>query len=114
MNLNQQGRTGQQGEQQAKQYLLQQGLTFVTANERYNFGELDLIMRDNNSWVFVEVKYRSNPSFGGAVHAVSAKQMQRIRKAAAHYLQRNNINAPCRFDVIAIDNGQIQWIKGAF
>ncbi|MBM7072275.1 YraN family protein [Shewanella sp. 202IG2-18] len=105
---------GQQGELQAKQYLEQQGLTFVEQNVRFPFGELDLVMRQQKHWVFVEVKYRSNPNFGGAVNAVSAKQVQRIRKATAHYLQLKRIQAPCRFDVVAIDGSHIQWIKGAF
>ena len=105
---------GQQGELQAKKYLEQQGLRCVEQNVRYPFGELDLVMRQQNVWVFVEVKLRTNPNFGGAVSAVSAKQIQRIRKAASHYLQQKRIQAPCRFDVIAIDSHHIQWIKGAF
>ena len=105
---------GQHGELQARKYLEQQGLTFVEQNVRFPFGELDLVMRHQSFWVFVEVKFRSNPNFGGAVSAVSTKQIQRIRKAANHYLQRKRIQAPCRFDVIAIDGNHIQWIKGAF
>ncbi len=105
---------GQHGELQARNYLQQQGLTFVEQNVRFAFGELDLVMRQQSFWVFVEVKLRTNPNFGGAVSAVSAGQIQRIRKAANYYLQQNRIQAPCRFDVIAIDGNHIQWIKGAF
>ncbi|WP_133405558.1 YraN family protein [Parashewanella tropica] len=105
---------GQQGEQQAKAYLIKHGLRFINANVRYSFGELDLIMRDGQHWVFVEVKLRTNPNFGGAISAISSKKMHRIRNAANAYIQHNRIQAPCRFDVVAIDNQQVQWIKGAF
>ena len=105
---------GAQGEETARTYLEQHGLKFEANNVRYRFGELDLIMRDNQYWVFVEVKFRSNARFGGAISAVSTKQMSRIRLAANHYLQLNKIDAPCRFDVIAIDNDKIQWLKAAF
>ncbi len=105
---------GQHGELQAKKYLERQGLSTVEQNVRYPFGELDLVMRHKNNWVFVEVKLRTNPNFGGAISAVSNKQIQRIRKAANFYLQQKRIQAPCRFDVIAIDNDKIQWVQGAF
>ncbi|MEZ9235698.1 YraN family protein [Shewanella sp. 10N.286.52.A9] len=105
---------GQHAETQARTYLEQQGLQFVTQNQRYRFGEIDLIMRDNQYWVFIEVKYRSSTQFGGALNAVSTAQISRIRKAAEHYLQTHKINAPCRFDVIAINGADIQWLQGCF
>ncbi|MCL1067559.1 YraN family protein [Shewanella olleyana] len=105
---------GQHAESLARTYLEQQGLQFVTQNQRYRFGEIDLIMRDKQYWVFVEVKYRSSPQFGGALSAVSAAQISRIRKAAEQYLQTHKINAPCRFDVIAINGKDIQWLQGCF
>lgn len=105
---------GKEAEQRAKQYLTQQGLKFVAANVRYNFGELDLVMRDGADWVFVEVKYRSHRQFGGAKQALSAAQVNRLRQAAACYIQQHQIDAPCRFDVVAIDPQQIEWLRGAF
>ncbi|WP_144430229.1 MULTISPECIES: YraN family protein [Shewanella] len=105
---------GQHAETQARTYLEQQGLQFVTQNQRYRFGEIDLIMRDNQYWVFIEVKYRSSTQFGGALNAVSTAQISRIRKAAEQYLQTHKINAPCRFDVIAINGADIQWLQGCF
>lgn len=105
---------GKLAEQQAKNYLIEQGLIFVTANERYVFGELDLVMQDGDYWVFIEVKYRSNLKFGGAINALGHKKIQRLQKAANQYLQKNKISAPCRFDYIAIDNGQINWLKDVF
>ncbi|WP_144211976.1 YraN family protein [Shewanella donghaensis] len=105
---------GQHAELMARTYLEQQGLQFVVQNQRYRFGEIDLIMRDKQSWVFVEVKYRSSTQFGGALSALSSAQISRIRKAAAQYLQTHKINAPCRFDVIAINGSDIQWLQGCF
>ncbi|MCL1147522.1 YraN family protein [Shewanella sp. 10N.261.52.F9] len=105
---------GQIAEYKARQYLEQQGLSFVEQNVRYRFGEIDIIMKDGKDWVFVEVKYRSPSRYGGAVNALSTAQTQRIRKAASHYIQINRIDAICRFDVIAADPNGIQWIRDAF
>ncbi|GIU21606.1 YraN family protein [Shewanella sp. MBTL60-007] len=105
---------GQIAEYTARQYLEQQGLSFVEQNVRYRFGEIDIVMKDGSDWVFVEVKYRSASRYGGAVNALSHAQTQRIRKAASHYIQLNRIDAICRFDVIAVDLQGIQWIRDAF
>ena len=72
--------SGELAEQQAREYLQQQGLIFVTANVRYKFGEIDLIMKQQQTLVFVEVKYRQSQAFGGAINALSAKQIHRIRQ----------------------------------
>ncbi len=105
---------GQQAETLAQHYLEQQGLSFVERNVRYPFGEIDLVMRQQNQWVFVEVKYRSATQFGGAIQALSKAQIGRIRKAASQYLQQHKLDVPCRFDMIAIDGDQIHWLQGAF
>ena len=105
---------GQVAELQARNYLVNQGLTFVDNNVRYPFGEIDLVMRHGDCLVFIEVKYRASDTFGGAISALSHKQIVRLRKAANHYLQVNRIKAPCRFDLIAIDKQQIRWLKDAF
>ena len=105
---------GQLAESRAQHYLEQQGLTFVERNVRYPFGEIDLIMRHKNHWVFVEVKYRSANLYGGALQALSRAQITRIRKAASHYLQLHRLDVPCRFDVIAIETEQIHWLIDAF
>ena len=86
----------------------------MAANVRYPFGEIDLIMQQQDVWVFVEVKFRSTSQFGGALHALSQKQIKRIRLAASHYLQTKNLNPPCRFDVIAMDTTEINWLQGCF
>ncbi|WP_394129279.1 YraN family protein [Shewanella maritima] len=105
---------GDRAEALAKEYLIKQGLTFVEANVRYSFGEIDLIMREQQTLIFVEVKYRASEQFGGAINALSKAQIQRIRKAASHYLQINNISPACRFDLMAISPSQTQWITGCF
>ncbi|WP_299494768.1 YraN family protein [uncultured Shewanella sp.] len=105
---------GQASEQTAIIYLQQQGLHLVARNVRFKFGEIDIIMKEGTVWVFVEVKYRSDLHFGGAMNALSQRQQHRIKRAASHYLQLNQIDATCRFDFIAMDPNNIQWIRDAF
>jgi putative endonuclease len=105
---------GKAAEVAARLYLEHHGLKFVEQNVRYRFGEIDIIMRDGNDWVFIEVKYRTHSQYGGAVNALSLAQVRRLRKAASHYIQLNRIDAICRFDVIAADPSGIQWIRDAF
>lgn len=105
---------GQAAETLTQSHLEQQGLTFVERNVRYPFGEIDLVMRHKNHWVFVEVKYRSATQYGGALQAVSKAQIGRIRLAASHYLQIHRLDVPCRFDVVAIEGHQIHWLVDAF
>lgn len=108
-------------EQFAQQYLIQQGLIFIDKNIHCRQGELDLIFNQGSIWVFVEVKYRKNSSFGGALSAVSAAKQQKIRSSIAYYLQQkklNEYNTPCRIDVISLEGDlnkpKINWIKNAF
>ncbi|MBW8184504.1 YraN family protein [Shewanella nanhaiensis] len=105
---------GQAGEKLAMNYLAERGLNFVEANVRYKFGEIDLIMKDGKEWIFIEVKYRSKAQYGGALNALSPAQIGRLRRAAEHYIQIHKIDAVCRFDLIAIDAGQIHWLPNAF
>ena len=113
--------TGKNSEQLAAHYLIAQGLKLQTCNFQNRRGEIDLIMNENDTWVFVEVKYRKNSHFGGAIAAVSIKKQQKIKQCAAFYLQQaglNEYNTPCRFDVIAmqgeLNNPDITWLKNAF
>jgi len=108
-------------EQLAAKYLTEQGLIFKACNFHNRRGELDLIMTEANTWVFVEVKYRKSTGFGGAVAAVSVDKQQKIRQCAAYYLQKsglNEYNTPCRFDVVTLEgnitNPEITWLKNAF
>ncbi|OKY27338.1 YraN family protein [Thalassotalea sp. PP2-459] len=112
--------SGQHWESKALAYLEKQQLTLVTANFHSRQGEIDLIMKEGDCLVFVEVKYRKNKAFGGAISAVSISKQEKIRRTAAFFLQQQGLNAyntACRFDIIAIEGGNIPefiWLKNAF
>jgi len=72
-------------------------------------------MQDGDTLVFIEVRYRSSNSFGGAVASVTPSKQRKIAITALHYLQsQKQNNAPCRFDVIAVTGNECTWLKGAF
>lgn len=115
-NLSRQ-QTGAGYERQARRLLENAGLTFVAANVRYRAGEIDLIMRDRQTWVFVEVRYRRNALFGGAAASVTRSKQQKLLRAAALWLRNRNSSldtADCRFDVVAITGPQVDWLPNAF
>lgn len=111
---------GKLAEEEACRFLLQQGLQLIEANYRCYHGEIDLIMRDKKSIIFVEVRSRSDARHGHALETVTTGKQQRIIKASQHFLQRKKwLNKVyCRFDVVAIqvDTGKkaIDWLKNAF
>jgi putative endonuclease len=112
---------GDDAEARALRHLQQQGLTLVQRNYRVargpgaRAGEVDLVMHDRDgTLVFVEVRARSGGGFGGAASSVTAAKQRRIVLAARHYLLRLATLPPCRFDVVAVDAGQIEWIRAAF
>jgi len=107
-------RRGEQAEDQAAAWLQRQGLTLVARNHRCKGGEIDLIMRDGDTLVFVEVRRRNSTRFGGAAASVTAAKQRKLRHAALHYLQGLKTEPPCRFDIIGIDPDGIQWIRDAF
>ena len=78
-------------------------------------GEIDLVMRDTGgTLVFVEVRKRASCAYGGAAGSVLGVKQRRIVFAARHYLMRLRQPPPCRFDVVSIEGGAIQWIRAAF
>ncbi len=102
-------------EQLAEDYLRRHQLRPLARNHRCRHGEIDLIMRDEQGIVFVEVRYRRSGRFGTAAETVDRRKQQRLAAAADHYLQAHPTPLPCRFDVVAISEGdQIEWIKNAF
>lgn len=105
---------GAAAEDRAAAYLTQQGLKLVTRNFRCRGGEIDLIMRDGASLVFVEVRSRARADFGGAAASITATKQARIILAARHYLAQHRVDAPCRFDAVLIQAGQLQWLQAAF
>lgn len=108
---------GQYYEQQARRFLEQQGLLFVSANYRCRQGEIDLIMREHQTLVFVEVRYRASRDYGGALSSVTPAKQQKIRYTAHYFLLNQQINEAhqaCRFDIVSYDDGQQSWLKNAF
>ena len=113
-------KSGARWEKTAESYLLAQGLKLLQRNFSSRFGEIDLIMQDQKTVVFVEVKYRKNSRHGSGADAVTFHKQNRISLTAAWYLAMNPHRAECvcRFDVISIDpekmDQNIDWIKSAF
>lgn len=109
---------GSRMEEAAAHYLAAAGLHIVESNFRTRCGEIDLVARDGDILVFVEVRYRRSRAFGGAAASVDRRKQQKLLIAANHYLQQKRLDCTCRFDVVAIDgvgsNQQIEWIKSAF
>ena len=109
-------RIGNEAEQQACKHLQSQGLILLDKNFSTKAGEVDLIMRDGETLVFIEVRYRKNTDFGGAAASITPKKQQRIIKASLAYQQKHCPQSSMRFDVVAIegDNRRLNWIQNAF
>jgi putative endonuclease len=108
---------GVQAEQWAVRYLQQQGLKLVAQNYRSRFGEIDLIMQDGTSLVFIEVRLRRNADFGGAAASIDAHKQKRLIRTAHQYLAGLSHTPPCRFDALLLDDMKgenVQWLKNAF
>lgn len=104
-------------EKQARELLTQQGLSFVMSNYRCRWGELDLIMRDKEYVVFIEVRARVSAEYGNALESITINKQQKIIKSASHFLLTHaHFNRfPARFDVVYSQGRQsLQWIKDAF
>ncbi|HZG20788.1 MAG TPA: YraN family protein [Herbaspirillum sp.] len=106
-------RTGDAAEDQALAYLQQQGLQLVERNFRCRGGEIDLILREGATVVFVEVRARASAAFGGAAASVTPAKQRRLLLAAQVWLQAQRQTPACRFDVIALEGGQLQWLRNA-
>ncbi len=110
-------RQGAHCERQARRLLENQGLCFIAANVRYRGGEIDLIMRDGQTLVFVEVRYRRSDRFGGAAASITLHKQQKLLRAAALWLNERDqsfASSDCRFDVVAITGEQVEWLPNAF
>jgi len=111
---------GQDAENCACTHLEQQGLHLLTRNYRSRLGEIDLIMQDRDSLVFVEVRYRHRQDFGSGAESVDHRKQLKLIACAQHYAQAHPkiADQPCRFDVVSIGSPgageQIQWIRNAF
>jgi putative endonuclease len=104
---------GRKGEESALTYLQRHGLVLIEANFRCKLGEIDLVMREGQTLVFVEVRQRADRSRGGAAASITPAKIRRIVRAAQVYLQRFDRLPPCRIDVVAIDGGTLEWLQNA-
>ena len=107
---------GNKAEELALHFLKKKGLKLIEKNFSTRAGEVDLIMQDDDTVVFIEVRYRKNTDFGGAAASVTPKKQLRVIKAALAYQQKNTSQSSMRFDVVAIegDNEDLNWIQSAF
>jgi putative endonuclease len=112
---------GDAAEDHALAWLQARGLVLVQRNYRVargphaRGGEIDLVMCEpGGTLVFVEVRARASTHHGGAAASISAAKQRSLLLAAQHFLLRYPSPPPCRFDVLAIDGGQVQWLQAAF
>ncbi len=115
MKLNK-NNAGREAEKIAATFLQSKGLRLIAENYHCRFGEIDLVMQDGKTLVFVEVRMRSNARFGGASSSITPQKQQKLILTAQHYLQAHGEQA-CRFDAILMPTAQmeqIEWICNAF
>lgn len=118
---------GQHAESACCEYLQQQGLKLLARNYRGKHGEIDIVMQDNRALVFVEVRYRKNSDFGGALESITTDKQSRVSATAEQYLQHETKIKNGRIDVVAMsqkpqnkatgnssDEYTFEWIKNAF
>ncbi|WP_020597478.1 YraN family protein [Spirosoma panaciterrae] len=101
--------TGRQGEAEAARYLREKGYEITAHNYRYQHAEIDLIAQKGKLLVFVEVKTRTNVSFGNPEEFVSYTKARLVMKAAEHYIFNTNWPFDVRFDIIAVTLSGNQW-----
>jgi putative endonuclease len=112
--------TGDVFEDRALAHLERAGLKLLVRNYRTRFGEIDLVMRDGDALVFVEVRYRRSRGFGSASESVTSSKQARLVRAASGFLAAHPQHAAhaCRFDLVAFDGKParpvIDWQRGAF
>jgi len=113
---------GMQLEAVAARYLARQGMSLLCRNFQCKLGEIDLVMRDGNTLVFVEVRFRRGSTHGNACATVDWRKQRKVQRAAQVYLLRSGLRErhPCRFDVLGITREpvkgalQFDWIPAAF
>jgi putative endonuclease len=109
---------GKRGEKEALKMLISKGYEILEINWRHKRDELDIIAREGNELVIVEVKTRSTDYFGDPEESVGELKMQRLVRAADEYIEQNEIELECRYDIVSIiikdNNINIRHIKDAF
>ena len=103
---------GQAGEDCALAFLQKQGCEPVARNWHCRAGEIDLVVRQGELLLFVEVRYRKNKRFGGAAYSITPAKLAKLQRSAEYYLQTQHINPPCRLDAVLLQGAQApQWIQ---
>ena len=106
---------GRAGEVKAANFLKKKGLEIIQTNYKTHVGEIDIIAKDKSTLVFIEVKTRSDDGYGAPAEAVDRRKRETYYKTATEYLVKNQLTeAECRFDVVEINNGEINHIIDAF
>ena len=105
---------GARAERQAEEFLKARGMRILARNFRTRFGEIDLVAQDGETVVFVEVRARSSGAFGAAQETVTLAKRRRIIRTAAAYAQSRRLDAPLRFDVVALSPQGTLHIPAAF
>lgn len=108
---------GRAAEERALEFLRQEGLRLLARNYRARGGEIDLVMQQADTLIFVEVRYRRSERFGTAAESVTAAKQRKLLDTAGRFLQERRLDVPCRFDVVGISGqeaSKIEWIKDAF
>jgi putative endonuclease len=105
---------GFEKEKKAIKYIKKFKYKILARNFSTKFGEIDIIAKDKDMLVFIEVKYRKSLYSGTPQEAVKSSKKQKIIKSAIVYIKKNNIKSDIRFDIIAISNDKIELIKSAF
>lgn len=116
MKINQ-NNAGLEAEKIAATFLKKNGLKLVTQNYHCRFGEIDLVMKDADTLVFVEVRLRSNSQFGSAGASITVKKQQKLIATAQHFLKNHVMDPACRFDAVLMDkadSNHVEWIRNAF
>lgn len=107
--------SGKIGEAEAYAEVKKRGLKIIKTNYKNKIGEIDIIAKDKDYFVFIEVKARSTKKFGLPRESVTYDKQRKIRLVALAFLKQiNNLDAKCRFDVIDILDGEITYIENAF
>ncbi len=107
-------KTGTYYEEAVCHYLMENGLEIVEKNFRCRFGEIDIIAKEKEYFVFIEVKYRKDERYGTALEAVNRKKQRTICKCADCYCMLHKEATIRRYDVVGIQNEEIIWVKDAF
>lgn len=107
---------GNSAEKKACDHLTKNGLKCLTKQYRCKAGEIDLIMKEAQTLVFVEVRFRSNDNYGSALESIDTIKQRKIGHAANHYLMSTHqLHRPYRFDIVTLSPQQeLDWIKNAF